>query len=163
MFVNSYLFVHSHIRTYMKVILLQNIDGLGKVDEVKEVKDGYALNFLFPRHLAVTASAASLRALDEQKQKRSKEEERDLKNQQRLASKLDGFEVKFLEKGNEKGALYSAVGPQKIAKKLAAAGYGIDKNQIEISPIKEAGEFKGRIKFRHGLDAGITAVVEIVK
>lgn len=143
----------------MKVILLQKVLGLGNADEIKEVKDGYAVNFLFPRHLAVQASPGALSELSAQKNKKVREEERDLREQQNLATKLDGIELKFIEKANEKGLLYSAVGGQKISEALAKIGYAVDKKQIEVPVIKSVGEYAGKIKFRHGLEAGIGITV----
>jgi len=146
----------------MKVILLQKVAGLGEMDAVKEVADGYAQNFLFPRHLAVQASAKSLADLEAHRKKQVREEERDLKNQQKLAVKLDGLNFDFKEKANENGLLYSAVTAQKMSEALLKLGYSVDKKQIELPPIKKVGEYKGKIKFRHGLEAevGITVYAQ---
>ena len=85
----------------MKVILLQKVAGLGETDDVKEVSEGYARNFLFPRHLAVIASGEAMEMVRAVKQKKAKEEERDLKETQNLAAKLEGLEVNIKEKAGE--------------------------------------------------------------
>lgn len=143
----------------MKVILLQKVKGLGETDDIKDVADGYAVNFLFPKHLAVPASQSSLHDLIAHKNKKTKDEVNDLKNQQKLASKLDGLELKFVEKVNDKGILYSAVNSQKIAKKLEDLGYKISKNKIIVSNIKTAGDFTAKVKFAHGLEADLNIIV----
>jgi len=147
----------------MKVILIQNVEGLGKTDDVKEVSDGYARNYLFAKNLAVTATKKILEDLQGRKTKASKNDEIDLREQQSLADRLEGWEVNLKEKANESGLLYAAVGPQKISEALHKAGFNVDKNQITVKPIKEAGEYKAKIKFRHGLEAEITVTVVLNK
>jgi len=143
----------------MKVILLSKIAGLGEIDAVKDVADGYAQNFLFPRHLAVQASPKAIADLEAHKNKQAKEDGRDLLEQQNLASKLDGFVLNFKEKANDKGLLYSAVNAQKVSEALLKSGYKVDKKQISVPQIKKTGDYKGKIKFRHGLEADISLTV----
>ncbi|MFA7654154.1 MAG: 50S ribosomal protein L9 [Candidatus Magasanikbacteria bacterium] len=144
----------------MKVLLLQNIPGLGKIDDVKDVAEGYARNFLFPRHLAVQSTAHALAEIEAQKKKKSKDELKDLQNQQALAQKLDDLEVIFKEKVSESGQLYAAIGVAKILEALKKMGYGVNKDQIILGkPIKEAGEYQAKVKLRHGLEATLNLVV----
>lgn len=143
----------------MKVILLAKVAGLGNIDDVKDVADGYAMNFLFPRHLAVQASKSAITELDAQRKKKAKEEENDLREQQSLADRLDGLELKFTDKVSDKGQLYSAITAQKIAERLALMKLSVDKKQITVPPIKAAGEFNARVKFRHGLSAKVRIIV----
>ena len=72
----------------MKVVLLAKVPGLGDMDDIKDVADGYAVNFLFPRNLAVIASPKALEKIEKQKQKKKRDEEKDLREQQSLAGKL---------------------------------------------------------------------------
>ena len=143
----------------MQVILVQNVAGLGKIDEIKEVSDGYARNFLFAKNLAVPASAKMLADLETRKNKKVKANEQELHNQQIMAGKLDGLEVELKEKSEKNGALYAAVGPQKLAEALAKLGFKINKDQIIMTPAKEAGEYKAKIKFKHGLEAEVSVLV----
>lgn len=147
----------------MKIILLQKVPGLGDTDDIKDVKDGYAVNFLFPKHLAVQASVGALADLEAQKSKRAKEEERDLREQQDLASGMDGMELAFAEKTSESGSLYSAVTAQRVADLLGKMGYEVDKKQIEVPIIKSIGEYSGKIRFRHGLEAEVRIIVSARK
>ncbi|TAN32751.1 50S ribosomal protein L9 [Patescibacteria group bacterium] len=146
----------------MKVVLVQNVSGLGKADEVKEVADGYARNFLFAKNLAVPATSKILSDLAARQAKKTKNAEQDLRDQQATAEKLDGREVFVKEKASESGALYAAVGPQKISEALKKMGFAVNKNKIILKPIKEAGEYKAKIKLGHGLEAEITIVVNLV-
>jgi len=145
----------------MKVVLIQDVKGVGKIDDIKEVSEGYARNFLFPKHLAVLASDKTLKELNDRKRKESKRAEEDLHEQQALATKLDGIEIVFKEKASEKNLLYSAVTPVKVVDKLKTMDIIIDKKQIVMEPIKTLGEFTVKIKFPHNLEAKIKIIVSI--
>ena len=144
----------------MKVILLRDVENLGKKYEIKEVKNGYARNFLIPKKLAKPATKEALKWLEMQKEIEEKRAEEELKKVQELATKVDGIEVVIPVKVGEDGQLFEKVGTQKILEKLNEMGFDIKKNQIELpEPIKELGEFPVKIKFSHNLDAEITVVV----
>jgi large subunit ribosomal protein L9 len=143
----------------MKVILLQKVAGLGEPEDVKEVADGYARNFLFPHHLAVQASPQAVSDLQTKKKKRSKEAEEELYHQEKLAEQLEGMEIEIKQKVTEGGMLYAAVGPQQIAMNLSKRGFEIDKKQIITEPLKEVGEYMVPIKLRHGLEAELRVVI----
>jgi len=143
----------------MQVILIQNVAGIGKIDDIKEVSEGYARNFLFARNLAVPVTQKVLAELKARKNKQVKDRETELRAEQSLADKLDGWELVLKEKVSGGGALYAAVGPQKISEALARSGFKIDKDQIILKPIKETGEYKAKIKFQHGLEVIISVIV----
>lgn len=143
----------------MKVILLQNVSGVGRADDVKEVADGYARNFLFARHLAVPASEKATKDLAMKHKKAARESERDLSIQQKLAEKIEGQEIELKEKVSEGGHLYAAVTNVKVAMALEKAGYRVDSEQIIMKPLKEAGTFPVKIKFQHGLEATISVLI----
>lgn len=143
----------------MKVILLQKVAGLGDTDDIKEVADGYAVNYLFPRHLAVLASPKAITGLKTNQQRKAKQEEMDLRDQQSIASRLDGQVLSFTEKTNDAGFLYAAVGPQKVAEYLEKQGFNISKDHIQVKPIKETGEYSAIIKLRHGLEAKVLLII----
>ena len=86
----------------MKVILLRSVPGLGDIDDVKEVAEGYARNFLFPKHLAVQASAKASNELVARKKKEVRQAEQDLSEQQNLAQRIDGLELEIKEKAMKK-------------------------------------------------------------
>jgi large subunit ribosomal protein L9 len=139
----------------MKVILLAKVPGLGDVEDIKDVAEGYAVNFLFPRHLAVLASSKAVENLSIARAKKAKLLENDLKLQQLLASRLDGLAVTIKEKTNDAGLFYAAIGQQKIFDALQKMGFDVVKNNIIIKAIKEPGEYDIPIKLRHGLEVRI--------
>jgi len=144
----------------MKVILLQDIDKLGKKFEVKEVKNGYARNFLIPQGLAKPATEEALAWLDVQKEIKEKKAEEDLQKIQEKASAIDDQEIIIPVKVGDEDQLFESVTSQKIAEKLKEAGFDVKKNQIDLAePIKELGEFPVKIKFEHNLESEIRVII----
>ena len=144
----------------MKVILLKDIENFGKKYEVKEVKAGYARNFLIPKNLAKPATKEALKWLEIQKETEVKKSEEELKKVEDFASQIDGLELSFPVKIGEKGELFESINSQKIFEKLKELGFGIKKPQIELKePIKELGEFPVKIHFEHNLEAEIKVIV----
>jgi len=144
----------------MKVILLKDIENLGKKYEIKEVSDGYARNYLIPRKLAKVANEKNLKWLEKQKEKEEKKAEEELRKIQEAASAIDGQEVIIPVKVGEDGQLFESITVQKIYERLKELGFEIKKSQILLeSPIKELGEFPVKIKFPHNLEAEIKIIV----
>jgi large subunit ribosomal protein L9 len=144
----------------MKVILLQDVEGLGKKYEIKEVKPGHARNFLLPQKLAKAATKQALKWLGDQKEVIDKEAEEDLKMAQDLATRLDGTEVSIAVKVGEEGQLFESINNQKIADKLKEMGFDVKKSQVKLGdPIKELGEFPVSINLDHNLEAEIKLIV----
>ena len=98
----------------MKVILLQDVEKLGKKYDVKEVADGYARNFLLAKGLAKPATESSIRELATEKEKAETAAELDLKKTEEMVASLDGQEVEIGAKIGDDGKLYGAITPQKI-------------------------------------------------
>ncbi|MDD4874837.1 MAG: 50S ribosomal protein L9 [Candidatus Paceibacterota bacterium] len=144
----------------MKVILLEDIENLGKKYDVKDVADGFARNSLLPKKLVKIADESSLKWLESQKENMEKEAEEQLKQVQETASKLDGYEVVIEVPVGEEGQLFSSISAQKIADKVGEIGLKIKKSQIELAePIKEQGEYPLKIKLDHNLEAEIKVIV----
>ncbi len=144
----------------MKVILLQDIDNLGEKYEIKEVKDGYARNFLIPKGLVRLATKESLKWLEAQKEIRKKKAEEELKKVQKIVSEIDGVEVIIPVKIGEKEQFFEKVNSQKISEKLKEMGFEIKKGQITLEkPIEELGEFPIKVKFEHNLEAEIRVII----
>lgn len=146
----------------MQVILLQDVKGIGKADEIKEVADGYARNFLFPKHLAVQSSASAAADLMNKMKRAAKEAEKELQREQSLASRIDGLELEFKEKASDGGILYAGITAAKVAEALTKKGYPVVKDHVKLTPIKELGSYQATIKFQHGLEAIITVIVTAV-
>lgn len=144
----------------MKVILLKDIEKLGKKYEVREVKAGYARNFLIPQGLAKIADEEVLEWVRKQQELAKKKAEEALKKTGDLASEMDGLEVEIPVKVGEKGQLFEKVTEQRIAGRLKEMGYDIKKSQIEVTEeLGELGEFEAKIKFEHNLETQIKIIV----
>lgn len=143
----------------MKVILLKDVQGVGKAEEVKDVADGYAHNFLFPRHLAVAASTKAVVDVHARHAKTAKQAERELKDEQKTVERIDGLEIELTEKASDKGVLFAAVTTTTLAAVLEKKGFKITPDQIALKPIKNIGATAVKIKFHHGLEADITVTV----
>lgn len=144
----------------MKVILLKDIENLGKQFEIKEVADGYARNFLIPKRVAKPATKENLKWLETQKEVEVKRAEEELKKTQEIVSKIDGAEAIIEMKAGKQGKIFGSVTSVKIVEKLKEMGFDIKKSQIEIEKtIEEIGEFPVKISFPHGLEAEIKVIV----
>lgn len=144
----------------MRVILLKDVEKIGKKYEVKEVADGFARNFLIPKGLAKKATLKALKWLEVKKEMELKKTEEDLRKVQEEASAIDGYELVIPVKIGEKGQLFASVNNEKIFEKLKEAGFRIKESQIELkNSIKELGEYPIKIKFDHNLEAKIRVIV----
>jgi large subunit ribosomal protein L9 len=144
----------------MKVILLKDIEKIGKKYEVKEVASGHARNFLIPNGLAKTATKTALIWLETQKEISAKKAEEELKVFQGKATALDGQELTIAVKVGDEGQLFESIGAQKIVEKLKESGFEIKKSQIVLEePIKSFGEFPVKIKLEHNLEAEIKVII----
>jgi large subunit ribosomal protein L9 len=144
----------------MKVILLQDVENLGKKYEVKNVKAGHARNFLIPKNLAKPATKEALKWLETQKEIEEKRAGEELKKVQELASTLDGQEITILVKIGKEGQFFESITAQKIWEKLKEQNFEIKKSQIILEePIKELGEFPVKIRFEHNLETEIKIIV----
>lgn len=144
----------------MKVILLKDIENIGKKGEVKNVANGYARNFLFPKNLAKIATKEAIGELEKQKELEEKKAEEELKATQEIVKKVDGLEIEMPVKVDEQGKLYGSINEVEISKILTDKRFDIKKKQIKIpQPIKEIGEHQITILFDHNLEAEIKIIV----
>jgi len=116
----------------MRIILLQDVENVGKKFEVKDVKDGYARNFLIPKGLAKLATKQVLEWVEKQKEIEKQRVEEELKEIQKIASSIDGLEVIILVKVGEEQQLFEKINTQKISDKLKELGFEIKKTQFRI-------------------------------
>jgi len=144
----------------MKVVLLEDVEKVGKKYDVKQVADGFARNFLIPKNLAKVATKELSEWAEMQKQLLEKKAEENLKKIQTAASSIDGQEVIFQVKLGPEGQLFESINAQKISEKLKELGLEVKKNQIDLAePIKETGEYPVKIKFDHNLESQIQIIV----
>ena len=146
----------------MKVILLKDIKGTGKKDQIIEASDGFARNFLFPKGLAREASATNLNAIENAKaaQKHREDVERTKAEETRKA--LSGKAIKIVARGAEGGRLYGSVTAQEIADELFKQyGVKVEKRRIDVANIRNAGDFTVSVWLYAGITAEMTAKVEV--
>lgn len=144
----------------MKVVLLEDVEKVGKKYEVKEVNNGYARNFLIPRGLVRVATEEALEWAQDQRALENEKAAQELEKTGKLASGMDGLEVEIPIKVGDKGQLFEKISAQKIAAKLKELGYDVKKNHVELSQeIEELGEFDVKVKFEHNLEVQIKVIV----
>lgn len=125
----------------MKIILLKEIPGLGRAGDTKEVKDGYAKNFLIPKNLAKQANKHTLRVWHDQKEKQGKQNKKKLIKKESLAKKINGKNFEITAKADEKGTLYAGLDAKLISQELNKQGIKVEESDFEaIKKIKTLGE-----------------------
>lgn len=124
----------------IKVILKEDVIGLGRAGEVKQVKDGYARNFLFPKNLVFLANAQNLKQVETQQKKLAVKRETERKKAQDLADRLASLSVTIAVDVNEDEKMYGSLTVQDIAKAVCAEGVEVEKKMILLqAPIRELG------------------------
>ena len=125
----------------MKVILLADVKKLGKKDQTIEVSDGYAVNFLFPRKLAVQVTKKSVEVLENQQEQRRENDAKMKADAQELAKKLDTLTLTFKVKTGIGGKLFGAVSLKQVAEELSKQfGINIDKRKfVDKGPLDQLG------------------------
>ena len=143
----------------MKIILLQDVENLGKEGETKEVADGFARNFLFPKKMAELATDEAVRRAEGKKQKQTEKSKAELEEAQKLAEQLEGRElfIKVKEKG---GKLFGSVNEKTVADTLGDEGTNIAPENVKLAePIREMGEYEAQISLDHGLEANVRLIL----
>jgi large subunit ribosomal protein L9 len=131
----------------MEIILTENVENLGKVGDVKKVKDGYARNYLIPRSLAVIASTANTKRIEKEKAKKLALYEENKKQAQAKADELAKVSITVVVEVNDQEKLYGAVTESEILKALEAEGQKVEKRSLVIEkPIEELGIFEIGVK-----------------
>ncbi len=145
----------------MKVILLENIEKLGKKYEVVEVAGGYARNFLLPKNMAQMANKGNLKNLEKMKEKEQVKIKKDKKEIESLISNLEGEEFVIKMKVGEKDQLFESITKKKISEKLKEEGFGVEEKKIKLKdPIKKLTEEEIEIEFDYQLKTKIKIKIE---
>lgn len=144
----------------MKVVFLTDVRGQGKKDELKEVADGYARNYLLPRKMAVEATADTLNALKLKEKARLAQLAKDKATAEEISKKLESLIVRVPAKGGDGGKLFGSVTSKEISEALLEQhGISIDKNKIiQADPIKSFGSYD--IKCKLGFE--VSGVIHVV-
>ena len=145
----------------MKVILLADVKGQGKKNDVIEVSDGYGKNFLIPRKLAKMADAQSLNDVKVREEARLYRIETEKKEARALAEKLQGILVKIPASSGADGRLYGSITTKDISERLAADfGISIDKRKLVLSdPIKAYGKYSVEAKLYTEITGTVSVLV----
>lgn len=131
----------------MKVILLEDVKGLGKVGDVVEVKPGYANNALFRQNKAMEATPANMNILKTKQKAEAAKAQHRLEEAKAMAAALKDKVIKVKMKAGEGGRLYGALTNQQLAELLAEAGFEVDKRGVTFpEPIKNLGEHVADLK-----------------
>jgi large subunit ribosomal protein L9 len=140
----------------MKLILTQEVSGLGSPGDIVEVKDGYGRNFLVPRGFAIHWTKGGERTVESIKAARSTREVRDLDHAQEVKAKLEGTTFNLPVRAGEGGRLFGAVTVGDIASAITEAGAEVDKRKIIVgNPIKSLGTHQVTVKVHDDLDATV--------
>ncbi len=136
----------------MQVILIQDIDNLGGVNELVTVKNGYARNFLIPKKMAVEANPSTLKQMEEKNKQSRKKEEKLLAEISKVTDVLKASPLKIGAKTGTSGKIFGSVTSLQIARAIKdQKGFEIDRRRIHISEdIKELGLYKANIDFGNG-------------
>ncbi|MBM3760395.1 MAG: 50S ribosomal protein L9 [Acidobacteria bacterium] len=146
----------------MEVILREDIDKLGSRGQVVKVKDGFARNFLLPRRLAVFATEANKKIVEQERQSWLRKEAKVKADAEGLAQLLSGVTLEFARKAGEEDHLFGSVTASDIETGLSKKNFTIDKKKIHLDePIKVLGEHKVTLNLYKGVTAEIT--VNVVK
>ena len=146
----------------MKIILKQDVKTIGKKDEIHEVSDGYARNFLFPRGLAAPADAAAMNQARTKREAKEHHEAEARAAAEELAAKIQGQTVTAKIKGGASGKLYGKVTGKEVAELLTRlVGAEVDKKKVELpSAIKEFGTYDAAVRLYAGVSASFKVKVE---
>lgn len=144
----------------MKVVLLEEVRKLGKRGEIKDVAEGYAKNFLFPKKLAEVATLKVIEKINEKKEEDERKEKTIKIETEKIAEKIMGKRIIIKAKA-EKEKLFGSIGKKEISKELKRQNFKIDEDLLVINePIKKIGEKEIIIDFGKNIKSKITVVIE---
>jgi len=141
----------------MEVILIQDVDNLGGVNELVKVKNGYARNFLLPRQLAIEATPGNRKILEERMKQQLKKEAAMLAEINSVIAKLNEAPLKVGAKTGTSGKIFGSVTSLQISRAIRdQKGYDIDRRKITLpDEVKELGTYKAHIDFGNGKSADV--------
>ncbi|CAA6816375.1 MAG: LSU ribosomal protein L9p [uncultured Campylobacterales bacterium] len=144
----------------MKVLLIKDVKSLGKIGEIKEVKDGYGQNFLINKGFAKLATNEVLKKYQSQEKKKKQVEADFLKEMNDYKEKLKSTQIIIKAKSGEGGTLFGAITKADISEALIKEGFDIDKKHIEEkNPIKHTGSYDISVNLTHGIHGTFNLVV----
>jgi len=143
-----------------KLLLIEDVEDLGRSGDVVTVRPGYARNFLLPQKVAVVADARTLRMQSRLQEERIKRAQNDKTESDELAAKLQGLQIETIVKVDHEGHMYGSVSALDIVHLIQAQGFSIEKRNIVLKhPIKEVGVTEISLKLKEGVESSITLKV----
>jgi|WetSurMetagenome_2_1015567.scaffolds.fasta_scaffold223395_2 large subunit ribosomal protein L9 len=140
----------------MKVILLEEVIGVGEAGAVVEVAGGYGRNFLLPRNLAISATGSNMKNISQTRAVIAKKQSRNLSEARALAEKLEALALQIPAKAGEEGRLHGTITAHDIAEALKAKGFEIDRRKIHLQePVKVLGNHSVKIKLASEVEANL--------
>ena len=144
----------------MKVLLVEDIEKLGWLGDIVEVKSGYARNYLLPQGLATVPTESNMRSIAGEKEKRAKERLEDRKRLERAAEAVAGAEAVISANANELGHLFGSVTELMIAENLRKQGFEVADSVVKLKHhIKEVGTSEVTLKFAEDMTVSVSVVV----
>lgn len=145
----------------MKVIFIKDVKGQGKKDEIKEVKDGYAMNFLIKNKYAVAYTEGSNKRLNNEIEERKIQNENDIKEANKLKEKLKKEKIVFKVKTGKEDRVFGSISTKQIKEELDKLGYKIDKKKILIdTPVASIGHHFVRIELHKEVTLELEVILE---
>jgi large subunit ribosomal protein L9 len=146
---------------HLKVILTKDVATLGKSGELKQVADGYAMNYLIPQGVAVPAAGGAYRAWQHDIASREDKRRKEREEAEIAATRIASTTLTMGVKVGEGGKLYGSITSKDIADALARRGIEIDRHKIDLEePLKSLGTYKVAVKVIAGMTPEVTVVVE---
>lgn len=140
----------------MKIILKEDVHGLGYKDDVVEVKNGYGRNYLIPTGKGVIASPSALKVLAENQRQRAHKLAQIKAEAEAAAAALQGVELTIATKVSSTGTIFGSVGPIQIAEALEKLGHNVDRKLISIKDaVKEVGKYTAQVNFLKDVTAEV--------
>lgn len=146
----------------MKIILLKDVPGIGRKNDIKEISDGYARNYLLPKKLAEQATEKTVKDAIKAQKIQAEKTAKEAAILKEITTRLGALEIKLPIKVNSEGVIFGSVNTHAITDKLKESGFDIKKEQIKLmSPIKTIGKHAVTILLKQGIEVKIN--VDIIK
>jgi len=146
----------------MKVMLIKDVSGLGSKGQIVDVSEGYAVNYLFRKKLAIPANKGIIKEVEKREKAKKAKEQKKRQEALETKKKLDGMILEIRRKAGDSGKLFSAITSKDIAEALKEKGFEVEKKQISLKrPIKVVGDTPVSVKLFKDITAEI--IVRAVK
>ncbi|MEK6526570.1 MAG: 50S ribosomal protein L9 [Nitrospirota bacterium] len=146
----------------MKVILQENVEGVGHLGDLLDVSDGFARNYLLPRRKALEASTRNVKAVEHAKRVVAEKARKEKLEIEQVAKKISAVSLTVTAQVGKDDKLFGSVTVKDIAEGLAAQGLEVDRRKIQLTqPIKELGTFTVPVKLHRDVTASVS--VQVVK